>query len=109
MRPMIRKMVTALIVVPIAIVFVSFAVANRGAVIVSFDPFDQEHPALAIKLPLFALILMLIIGGVVLGGAAAWLRQSKWRSRARLVEAEVRRLRADNARLQRELREPHRI
>ena len=54
---MIRKIVTALILVPLAIVFVAFAVANRQPVVVSFDPFDQINPAFARALPLFALML----------------------------------------------------
>jgi hypothetical protein len=98
---MIRKLVTVLILVPLAIVFISFAVANRQAVMVSFDPFDHAQPALAVSLPLFALILVLLIGGVILGGAAAWLGQGKWRWRARHFEAEARRLRQENERLQR--------
>jgi hypothetical protein len=35
-----------------------------------------------LSVPLFALILTLVIGGVVIGGVAAWLRQSKWRRAA---------------------------
>ena len=92
---MIRKIVTALILVPLAIVLISFAVANRQSVVVSLDPFDQAHPALALELPLFVLILALVIGGVVVGGVAAWLRQSKWRRAARLAQAEARELRAE--------------
>ena len=92
---MIRKIVTALILVPLAIVLIAFAVANRQTVVVSLDPFDAAHPALAVSLPLFALILVLVIGGVVLGGVAAWLRQSKWRRAARLAEWEARELRAE--------------
>ncbi len=106
---MIRKMVTALILVPLAIVFISFAVANRETVVVSLDPFDHADPALAVTLPLFALVLVLMIGGVILGGVAAWLRQGKWRSRARRFEAEARRLRAENERLQRRSRAPDRL
>ena len=92
---MIRKIVTALILVPLAIAFITFAVANRQIVVVSLDPFDQTHPAIAMSLPLFALILVLIIGGVVVGGIAAWLKQSKWRRAARLAEWEARELRAE--------------
>jgi len=92
---MIRKIVSALILVPLAIVFIVFAVANRQIVIVSLDPFDQAHPAIALSLPLFALILALIIGGVVVGGIAAWLKQSKWRRAARRAELEARELRAE--------------
>jgi len=98
---MIRKIVTAVVLVPLAIVFISFAVANRQIVTVSFDPFDQTHPAFAMTMPLFALILLLIIAGVLLGGIAAWLRQRKWRRAARLAEAEARELRAELSELKR--------
>ncbi len=98
---MIRKIVTALILVPLAIVLITFAVANRQMVVVSFDPFDQAHPAFARELPLFALILFLLIGGVVVGGIAAWLRQGKWRRAARLAQSQARELRAEVDRLKR--------
>jgi uncharacterized integral membrane protein len=98
---MIRKTVMALILVPLAIVLITFAVANRQTVVVSLDPFDQAHPALAVALPLFALILVLLIGGVIVGGVAAWLKQAKWRRAARLAQAEARELRAEVDRLNR--------
>ena len=98
---MLRKIVTALMLVPIAIVFVIFAVANRQTVVVSLDPFDQAHPAYALALPLFGLLLAMVIGGVVIGGAAAWIRQSKWRRAARLAQAQARELRAEVDRLKR--------
>ena len=50
---MFRKIVTAIIVVPLAVVIVAFAVANRQAVTVSFDPFSAASPAYAATLPLF--------------------------------------------------------
>ena len=70
---MIRKFITALILVPLAIAFAAFAVANRQTILISFDPFDQAHPAFVLSVPLFALILTLVIGGVVIGGVAAFL------------------------------------
>ncbi len=88
-----RRIVTGLIVVPLAIVIIAFAVANRQIVTVSFDPFSVTEPAAAITLPLFALIILLLIIGVLIGGAAAWLRQSRWRSTARRLEREVAELR----------------
>jgi uncharacterized integral membrane protein len=90
---MVQKLISALILVPLAILFVVFAVANRQTVVVSFDPFDQLQPMLAVGMPLFALILLLVVGGVVIGGIAAWLGQGKWRWRARHFEAEARSLR----------------
>ena len=100
---MIRKIITALILVPLAIVFIALAVANRQTVVVSFDPLDPAQPAFARALPLYALMLMLVIGGVVIGGVAAWLRQSKWRRAARRADGQVRELRAELDRLERRM------
>ena len=84
-----HRIVTAIVVIPLAIIIIAFAVANRQIVTVSFDPFSVTEPAAAITLPLFALIILLLIIGVLIGGAAAWLRQSRWRSTARRLEREV--------------------
>lgn len=88
-----RKFVAAVVLVPLVIIIVMFAVANREIVAVSFDPFDSARPALAVKLPLFILIFVLVGLGVLIGGMAAWLKQHKWRTRARRAEAEARQLR----------------
>jgi uncharacterized membrane protein YciS (DUF1049 family) len=90
-----RKFVTAFVLVPLATVIVMFAVANRELITVSFDPFDSANPAFALKLPLFILIFVLVGLGVLVGGIAAWLRQHKWRARARRAEADIKRLRAE--------------
>jgi uncharacterized integral membrane protein len=89
-----RKFITAVILIPLAAVIVLFAVANRSAVTVSFDPFDSAQPALALTLPMFVLAFVLVGLGVLVGGIAAWLRQHRWRQRARRAEAETRDLRA---------------
>ena len=100
---MMRKIVTAVILVPLAIVIVAFAVANRPMVTVSLDPFDATAPAAALTVPLFVLIFILVIFGVVVGGVAAWLRQSKWRAAARRAETENHELIAEMAMLRRRL------
>ncbi len=92
---MIRKIVTAVILIPLVIVIVTFAVANRQTVTVSFDPFDSTHPAYAASMPLFVLIFVLVVFGVIVGGAAAWLRQGHWRRAARNLDSEARELRRE--------------
>ena len=92
-----RKFFTALIVIPLGLLFIVFAVANRHWVTVSFDPFNSTDPSIAVSLPLFVVILAVAILGVVAGGSATWFRQRRWRRAARQHEADARRARAEMA------------
>jgi uncharacterized integral membrane protein len=100
---MLRKLVTLLILVPIAVLLVAFAVANRSAVPVSFDPFNDARPAFTLGVPLFTLPLAGVIAGVIIGGAAAWIRQGKWRRAARLAQMRARNLSAELDELKRSI------
>ena len=90
---MMRKIVAAFVLIPLALIIIMFAVANREIITVTFDPFDAKNPAFALTMPLFMLIFVLVGAGVLIGGVAAWLKQHKWRARARRAEAEARHLR----------------
>ena len=87
---MVRKIVTAVILLPLAAAIIIFAVANRQPVTVSFDPFSSGSPAYAVTLPLFVLIVMLVIFGVLIGGTVAWVGQARWRRAARRLDADIR-------------------
>src|SRR5262249_11054673 len=86
-----------------AVLIVALAVANRQLVAISFDPFNAAEPALLLRAPLFVLVFVLVIAGVVIGGVASWLRQSRWRRAARLREAELQSARNAVERLRREI------
>jgi uncharacterized integral membrane protein len=92
-----RKFFTGLVLVPLGLIFVVFAVANRHWVTVSFDPFNSTEPSVAVTLPLFVVIIAVAILGVVAGGSATWLRQRHWRRAARQSEADARQARAQLA------------
>jgi len=92
-----RKFLTYLIVVPLALVFIAFAVANRHFVTVSFDPFNSTDPALSREVPLFVLIIAVGVVGVIAGGVATWWGQRRWRRAARRHEADARAARAELA------------
>jgi len=87
---MLRKILIAIVVLPLMAILVAFAVANRQAVTVSFDPFSATAPAYAVTLPLFAVVFIILILGVLIGGFSAWLRQGKWRRVARRLDADMR-------------------
>ena len=92
-----RKVFTVLVVLPLALILIVFAVANRHFVTVSFDPFNSTDPALAVSLPLFVLIIAVAILGVVAGGLATWFGQHHWRRAARRHEADARDARSELA------------
>jgi uncharacterized integral membrane protein len=92
---LMRKFFTVLVLIPLAILFVVFAVANRHLVTVSFDPFNSSNPSIGTTLPLFVVIILVAILGVVAGGMATWFRQGHWRRAARQHEADVRRARTE--------------
>jgi uncharacterized integral membrane protein len=92
-----RKFFTALVVIPLGVVLVVFAVANRHLVTVSFDPFNSTDPSVAVTLPLFVVIIAVAIAGVVAGGCATWFRQRHWRRSARQHEADANAARAQLA------------
>jgi uncharacterized integral membrane protein len=94
-----RKFLTALIVIPLALILVTFAVANRHFVTVSFDPFMSNDPSLSITLPLFLLLILVATLGVVAGGCAVWFGQRHWRRAARRNDAEARAARDELANL----------
>jgi len=92
-----RKFLTAVIMIPLGLIFIVFAVANRHLVTVSLDPFNSSDPSAGVTLPLFVVIIAVAIVGVVAGGCATWFRQRHWRRAARQHEADARRARTQLA------------
>jgi uncharacterized integral membrane protein len=95
-----RKFFTALVLIPLGVIFLAFAIANRRLVTVSFDPFNATDPSVGLTLPLFMVIIVVAILGVLARSFAPRLRQRHWRRAARQNEAEARDARAQLAQLQ---------
>lgn len=96
-----RKIVNTVVIVPLALVLLAFALANRRFVTLSFNPFDSSDPALALTLPLFVVIIAAAMLGVLAGGLAVWFGQRRHRKAARRLEAEAAQARAELAELRR--------
>ncbi len=88
-----------LLLVPVALVVIMLAVANRATVTVVVDPFPPTSENLTFAAPLFLVVLVSIIVGVLIGGAGAWLRQGRNRRAAREAQAEANRQRVEADRL----------
>jgi uncharacterized integral membrane protein len=87
-----RKFLNILVWIPLGLIFIVFAVANRHLVTVSLDPFNSSDPSVGFTLPLFVVIIAFAMLGVLAGGSATWFRQRRWRRAARQHEADARQL-----------------
>jgi uncharacterized integral membrane protein len=86
---------------PVVIVVIAFAIANRRWVTLSFDPFTQEAPRIAMDMPLWLLFFLGIFVGIVVGWIGSWLAQGKHRRAAREARAEASKLQVELADLRR--------
>jgi hypothetical protein len=91
----LRRILRWLVGLPLVIVTILFAIANRRWIEVSLDPTSQDNPFASIPMPLWFLFFLGIALGVLVGWIGCWWAQGKWRRRAREQEAEVRRLTAE--------------
>ncbi len=89
---MISRILAAIILIPLAIILVALAVANRQSVPLTIDIFQTDNPGLSLSLPLFVWLLTALILGMVIGGIASWIRQGRYRRLAKKRADEVRRL-----------------
>jgi uncharacterized integral membrane protein len=80
---MMYRVFTVVVVVPVAIVLIALAVANRAPAVFTLDPFNPGNPALTIQAPLFVLLLLTLALGIIIGSTVTWLKQGKYRKAAR--------------------------
>lgn len=91
-----KNFLKALIVVPLTVAIVLFAVANRQIVTVHLDPFETGlMPFPTVTLPLYLLLFAAGLIGVIAGGSATWFAQGKHRRAARHHAREVKSHRAE--------------
>ena len=88
----INRFFGALVFWPLAIIVAAIAVANRKAVLLSFDPFNAAAPAVAFNVPLYIVVLGAALVGLILGGWSSYLAQAPARRAARGTEQKVKKL-----------------
>jgi uncharacterized integral membrane protein len=90
---MMKRIVGWFVLLPLCAILIVFALANRHAVAVRFDPLSPESPLIPpVDVPLFLVIYGMLILGIVLGGAAVWFTQGRKRRERRQFKREAERL-----------------
>ncbi|MCV3239567.1 LapA family protein [Mesorhizobium sp. ZC-5] len=80
---MYNRFLLIVVFVPLAVVLIALAVANRGLAAFTLDPFNPGNPALTLQLPLFVLLFAALAIGLIVGSIATWLKQGRYRKLAR--------------------------
>ena len=91
---MLRRIVGWVVLVPLCIVLIVFALANRQLVVVNFNPFvpSEALSTPGVGVPFFLVLFTVLLVGVVLGGVATWFAQSHHRRDERSYRRETERL-----------------
>lgn len=82
-----KRILSWIIGAPVAVLLVSFAVANRHWIDISFDPINKADPWLMISLPAYLLLFAGMFIGMIVGGVVVWARQGRWRKAARMAQS----------------------
>ncbi|MDO1580798.1 lipopolysaccharide assembly protein LapA domain-containing protein [Rhizobium oryzicola] len=85
----IKKIIGMVILVPLAIILVVLCVANRQSVTLALNPFNPSDTVLSLTGPLFLLLFVALLFGMVIGSVATWFAQGKYRRQARIEAREA--------------------
>jgi uncharacterized integral membrane protein len=86
-----------LILAPVAVAIVTLAVINRGPATLAYLP--PQLGSATITLPMFVVLFLALMLGVVIGGGAAWFAQGRHRRAERQYRREAERLKSEADRL----------
>lgn len=91
---MIRRIVGWVVLVPLCVVLIVFALANRQLIVVNLNPLAPPEALAApgVGVPLFLVLFAVLLVGVVLGGIATWFAQGPHRREERHFRRETERL-----------------
>ncbi|MBW3097596.1 LapA family protein [Pseudohoeflea coraliihabitans] len=86
---MIKRILSLIILIPLAVVLITLSVTNRQTVTLALNPFDPSDQVLSVAAPFFVFLFAALMLGMVLGSLATWFRQGRYRSRARRNKREA--------------------
>lgn len=80
---MLKKLVNIVVLIPVGVILIVLSVANRQSVTLALNPFRPEDSVLSVSAPFFVFLFLAVVVGLILGAAATWFSQGKYRRRAR--------------------------
>ncbi len=100
---MIRRIVGWVVLVPLCLVLIVFALANRQLVVLNFNPLvpSEALSTPGVGVPLFLVLFGVLLFGVVIGGVATWFAQAPHRRDERAYRRETERLNREVAAMRR--------
>ena len=105
---MVNKIVGWVVLVPLCLGLVVFALANQYLVIINFNPFvpGDVTAAPGYGVPMFVVLYVVLLVGVLAGGIATWFSQGEHRRRERHWRREAQTLSGELERLRKTQRSP---
>lgn len=99
---MLKRFLGLVVAIPVGVLLIALAIANRQKVSLVLDPFQPTQPMFSIELPFFIYIFGALVLGVILGGCSVWMSQGRYRRVARAETREAAKWRQEADRLTRE-------
>ncbi|WP_105381259.1 lipopolysaccharide assembly protein LapA domain-containing protein [Neorhizobium alkalisoli] len=85
----LKKILSLVIFVPLGIILIVLAVANRQTVTLALNPFRPEDSVLSVSAPFFLFLLLAVLLGMLIGAAVTWWSQGRHRKQARVEAREA--------------------
>jgi uncharacterized integral membrane protein len=85
----LKRIVSLVVFVPLGIVLIVLAVANRQIVTLALNPFRPEDSVLSLSAPFFLFLILAVFLGMAIGAIVTWLNQGRYRRQARVEAREA--------------------
>lgn len=79
----LKRILSLVIFVPVGIVLIVLAVANRQPVTLALNPFQPQDSLLSVSAPFFIFLILAVLVGMLIGSMATWWSQGRYRKQAR--------------------------
>ena len=85
----LKRILSLVVFVPLGIVLIVLAVANRQSVTLALNPFRPDDALLSLTGPFFLFVFLAFLIGMAIGAFVTWLGQGRYRRQARLEAKEA--------------------